>query len=111
MLAGSWNAGPEMMDVVDEPFLQAMLDGDEERAIELAEKVIEGTHYMQTKRAVNYWMRRNAMAYGRDGIRMNGVAPGPTITPMTRDITAAARPIVMETWPPAIIAASMSRPK
>ena len=41
---------------------------------------------MQTKRALNYWMRRNAMAYGRDGIRMNGVAPGPTLTPMTKPL-------------------------
>ncbi len=41
---------------------------------------------MQTKRALNYWMRRNIMAYGREGIRMNAVAPGPTITPMTRPL-------------------------
>jgi NAD(P)-dependent dehydrogenase (short-subunit alcohol dehydrogenase family) len=41
---------------------------------------------MQTKRAVNYWMRRNAMSYGRDGIRMNAVAPGPILTPMTQPL-------------------------
>jgi NAD(P)-dependent dehydrogenase (short-subunit alcohol dehydrogenase family) len=75
------NSAP--MDVVDDEFMQAMLDGDEAKALARAESIPPGTHYMQTKRAVNYWMRRNAMAYGRDGIRMNGVAPGPTITPMT----------------------------
>lgn len=75
------NSAP--MDVVDDEFMQALLDGDEARALARAEAIPPGTHYMQTKRAVNYWMRRNAMAYGRDGIRMNGVAPGPTITPMT----------------------------
>ncbi|MDX1733501.1 MAG: SDR family oxidoreductase [Halioglobus sp.] len=78
------NSAP--MDVVDEAFMQSLLDGDEPQALELAETIAAGTHYMQTKRAVNYWMRRNAMAYGRDGIRMNGVAPGPTITPMTRPL-------------------------
>ena len=53
---------------------------------EVVGKVLElapGTHYMLTKRALNYWMRRNVMDYGREGIRMNAVAPGPTITPMT----------------------------
>lgn len=78
------NSAP--MDVVDDEFMQAMLDGDEAKALARAESIPPGTHYMQTKRAVNYWMRRNAMAYGRDGIRMNGVAPGPTITPMTRPL-------------------------
>lgn len=78
------NSAP--MDVVNEDFMAALLDGDEPRALELAETTAPGTHYMQTKRAVNYWMRRNAMAYGRDGIRMNGVAPGPTLTPMTKPL-------------------------
>ena len=41
---------------------------------------------MQTKRALNYWMRRNVMAYGREGIRMNAIAPGPTLTPMTEPL-------------------------
>jgi NAD(P)-dependent dehydrogenase (short-subunit alcohol dehydrogenase family) len=31
-------------------------------------------------------MRRNIMAYGREGIRMNAIAPGPTLTPMTRPL-------------------------
>lgn len=78
------NSAP--MDVVDDAFLAALLDGDEPRALELSATIAAGTHYMQTKRAINYWMRRNAMAYGRDGIRMNGVAPGPTLTPMTRPL-------------------------
>ena len=78
------NSAP--MDVVDDAFLASLLDGDEDKALELSAQIIPGTHYMQTKRAVNYWMRRNAMAYGRDGIRMNGVAPGPTITPMTKPL-------------------------
>lgn len=67
----------------DEVFVASLLEGDEEKALEIAENAPPGTHYMQTKRALNYWMRRNVMAYGREGIRMNAVAPGPTLTPMT----------------------------
>jgi NAD(P)-dependent dehydrogenase (short-subunit alcohol dehydrogenase family) len=70
----------------DEAFFEALLDLDEEKALKAAEETKPGTHYMQTKRAINYWMRRNAMDYGRDGIRVNGVAPGPTLTPMTKPL-------------------------
>lgn len=71
----------------NEDFLAALLAGDEEKSLALAESSVDpGTHYMLTKRALNYWMRRNLMAYGRDGIRMNAVAPGPTITPMTKPL-------------------------
>ena len=80
----SSNSAP--MDVVDDAFMDALLAGDETKALELSATIAAGTHYMQTKRAINYWMRRNAMAYGRDGIRMNGVAPGPTLTPMTKPL-------------------------
>lgn len=70
----------------DEQFVQALLALDEEAALKRAEEIDAGTHYMQTKRVINYWMRTNAMAYGRDGIRMNGIAPGPTLTPMTKPL-------------------------
>lgn len=75
------NSAP--MIPADETFVESLLAGDEAKAMEIAEDVPAGTHYMQTKRALNYWMRRNVMAYGREGIRMNAVAPGPTLTPMT----------------------------
>ncbi len=79
------NSAP--MVPADEDFLEALLAVDEERALQLAEeKVQPGTHYMQTKRALNYWMRRNLMEYAGDGIRMNAVAPGPTLTPMTKPL-------------------------
>lgn len=78
------NSAP--MDVVDQVFLDSLLAGDEQQAVKLAEAISPGTHYMQTKRALNYWMRRNAMVYGREGIRMNAVAPGPILTPMTRPL-------------------------
>lgn len=70
----------------DEAFIEILIEGDETKALEIAENIPPGTHYMQTKRALNYWMRRNVMAYGREGIRMNAIAPGPTITPMTKPL-------------------------
>lgn len=67
----------------DEAFFEALLAGDEEKAVQIAENDLQpGTHYMLTKRALNHWMRRHVMEYGREGIRMNAVAPGPTMTPM-----------------------------
>ncbi|MBT6126786.1 MAG: SDR family oxidoreductase [Halieaceae bacterium] len=67
----------------DEAFIESLIAGDEEKALEIAAGISPGTHYMQTKRALNYWMRRHVMEYGREGIRMNAIAPGPTLTPMT----------------------------
>lgn len=78
------NSAP--MVPADDNFIEALLSGDEARSLEIAENVAAGTHYMLTKRALNYWMRRNVMAYGREGIRMNAIAPGPTLTPMTRPL-------------------------
>ncbi len=78
------NSAP--MIPADQAFIDSLLAGNEAEALELAERVDAGTHYMQTKRALNYWMRRNVMAYARDGIRMNAIAPGPTLTPMTRPL-------------------------
>lgn len=78
------NSSPMMEP--DEQFMQALLALDEEAALKRAEEIDAGTHYMQTKRVINYWMRTNAMGYGRDGIRMNGIAPGPTLTPMTKPL-------------------------
>ena len=78
------NSAP--MIPADDTFIEALLSGDEAMSLKIAENVQAGTHYMLTKRALNYWMRRNVMAYGREGIRMNAVAPGPTLTPMTRPL-------------------------
>ena len=67
----------------DEAFIESLIAGDETKALQIAEDISPGTHYMQTTRALNYWMRRHVMEYGREGIRMNAIAPGPTLTPMT----------------------------
>ena len=58
------------------PLLDALLAHDEPLALKIAAENDDGLHYMVGKRALAYWMRRNAMAYAREGIRMNAVAPG-----------------------------------
>jgi len=78
------NSAPMSSD--DDPLLQSLLAGDEAGALKISRENDNGMHYMVGKRALAYWMRRNVMAYAKDGIRMNAVAPGPIDTPMTRPL-------------------------
>jgi len=79
----SSNSGP--MSSPEDPLIAPLLAGDEEAALKIAEKET-GLEYMIGKRALVYWLRRNAFDYGRDGIRINGVAPGPIDTPMVASL-------------------------
>lgn len=78
------NSAP--MSSPDSRLLQSLLAGDEPEALKIAAEDDDGMHYMVGKRALAYWMRRNVMAFARDGIRMNAVAPGPIDTPMTKPL-------------------------
>ena len=68
------------------PLIEALLSGDEAHAIAVTEQESNGLEYMAGKRALAYWMRRNAMGFARDGVRMNAVAPGPIDSPMTEKL-------------------------
>lgn len=78
------NSAP--MSSPDSRLLERLLAGDEAEALKIAAEDDDGMHYMVGKRALAYWMRRNTMAYAKDGIRMNAVAPGPIDTPMTKPL-------------------------
>lgn len=67
-------------------YMAALLSGNEEKALEESARLNDAVCYMLGKRALVFWMQRNVMAYGRDGIRLNAVAPGPVFTPMTASI-------------------------
>ena len=86
VLLGS-NSAP--MSSPESPLLERLLNGDEAEALKIAAEEDDGMHYMVGKRALAYWMRRNVMAYAKDGIRMNAVAPGPIDTPMTKPLFAS----------------------
>ena len=78
------NSAP--MSSPEDQLLDSLLAGDEAQALKISEEDDNGMHYMVGKRALAYWMRRHAMAYAKDGIRMNAVAPGPIDTPMTKPL-------------------------
>ncbi len=80
----SSNSAP--MEVGGEALVSSLLADKESAALEVADTIAEGTHYMLTKRALVFWMQRNCMDYSRAGIRMNAVAPGPVLTPMTEPL-------------------------
>lgn len=81
ILLVSSNSAP--MVPADDPFVEFCLAADEEAACtHLGEK--DGhTAYAGSKRAITVWMRRNVQDYAARGVRMNAVAPGITMTPLT----------------------------
>jgi NAD(P)-dependent dehydrogenase (short-subunit alcohol dehydrogenase family) len=83
ILLVSSNSAPMIEN--ENPYVMAALKGDEEKALEL---VTDGhTGYAGSKRAITIWMRRNVAEYAKLGVRMNAVAPGITMTPMTEEIS------------------------
>lgn len=67
----------------DTSVAEACLAGDEALARERA-AATEAVHvYPATKAALATWQRREAVAWAKDGIRLNAVAPGLVATPMT----------------------------
>ena len=72
----------------DDPFVQACLQGDEAAACAEIETRDGHTAYAGSKRAITIWMRRNVVEYAGGGVRMNAVAPGITMTPLTEQVYA-----------------------
>lgn len=75
----------------EHPFVLALLDHDEARALELLKGENGFIAYGGSKHALSRAVRRRAPEWGRAGIRLNGIAPGPTRTPLMEG--AAAHPI------------------
>jgi len=67
----------------EDAYVQLCLAGDEAGACTEIEGRDGHTAYAGSKRAVTLWMRRNVLDYARGGVRLNAVAPGITITPLT----------------------------
>ncbi len=62
--------------------LDLLVDGDEARALEVAAELDGATVYGLTKRALATAVRRRASGWGKAGVRLNAVAPGPVLTPL-----------------------------
>lgn len=69
----------------DNPLVQSMLDGDEERAAAIADETEGQAVYSRSKLALVYALRRRAPQWAAVGVRLNGVAPGPVLTKLTQE--------------------------
>jgi len=72
----------------EHPFVLALLDHDEARARAIVAQENGFLAYSGSKHALARAVRRRAKAWGKAGIRLNAVAPGPIETPLlqsTRD--------------------------
>jgi NAD(P)-dependent dehydrogenase (short-subunit alcohol dehydrogenase family) len=76
----------------DSPFIQAMLDDDEERAIAELPEAGAALAYPMSKHALARAVRKRATEWGEAGVRLNGIAPGTTETPLFRG--AADHPVL-----------------
>lgn len=76
----SSNSAP--MDT-DAAYVDALLNGEEEKARHKASTIEGQPAYSGSKQALTRWMRRNNADYASQGIRMNAVGPGFTKTAMT----------------------------
>jgi NAD(P)-dependent dehydrogenase (short-subunit alcohol dehydrogenase family) len=77
----SSNSAP--MVPADDTYVEKCLAGEEEAACTEIDTRDGHTAYAGSKRAITQWMRRNVVAYAASGIRLNAVAPGITMTPLT----------------------------
>jgi len=66
----------------DAPMVEAMLEGDESKTMELIGDFHAAMVYGHSKHAVTRAVRRRAAEWGELGISINIIAPGPTETPM-----------------------------
>ncbi|MEE2703257.1 MAG: SDR family oxidoreductase [Myxococcota bacterium] len=73
----------------DHPFVAALLEGDEAGARKLIEAEQNGfLAYAGGKLALAKAIRRRTMDWGRAGVRLNAIAPGPTETPLLEQARA-----------------------
>ncbi len=92
----SSNSAP--MIKADDSYIQSCLAGDEGGACTEIEGRDGHTAYAGSKRAVTMWMRRHVVEYAAAGVRLNAVAPGITMTPLTELVYADAElgPVMKE---------------
>ena len=72
----------------DSPMVEAMLEGDEAKAVEIIGDFHAAMVYPHSKHALTRAVRRRAAELGQIGIRMNVIAPGPTETRMLQGVRA-----------------------
>jgi NAD(P)-dependent dehydrogenase (short-subunit alcohol dehydrogenase family) len=72
----------QMAPLDEHPYVKALLAHDEAEARRLADEVGSILAYLGAKHALGRAVRWRAGAWGRAGVRLNAVAPGPVNTPL-----------------------------
>lgn len=68
---------------LNEDLVRIMLEDNDEQGARRLAKTLDGQNaYAGAKLALTRWMRRIAPAWAAEGIRLNAVAPGATMTPL-----------------------------
>jgi NAD(P)-dependent dehydrogenase (short-subunit alcohol dehydrogenase family) len=67
---------------LDPDLVESMLEGDEARSRDLVERLDGHQAYAGSKLALTRWMRRHSSTWAGEGVRLNAVAPGATMTPL-----------------------------
>ena len=78
----SSNSAP--MDFSNENITELFLEGDEEKTCQLADASRGDAVYAASKKALTRWMRRNINGWAEQGVRVNAIAPGMTLTPLVQ---------------------------
>ncbi|MBM3156112.1 MAG: SDR family oxidoreductase [Chloroflexi bacterium] len=81
----------QWVPIDEEPYFQALLRHDEAEAVKILDEAPDafmaaGMAYVGSKLALGRAVRQRAMTWGKAGVRLNGVAPGNTKTPMFQKI-------------------------
>lgn len=72
------------MKVDNKDLCAMLLNGEYDKACKYA-KGHDGTaNYSGTKKALVFWMRRNCAEWYKQGVRVNAIAPGMTMTPLVQ---------------------------
>lgn len=73
----------QIAPIDDHPFVKALLDHDEPEACRVIDELASGPiAYMGSKHALGRAVRRRVRTWGDARVRLNGVCPGPTRTPL-----------------------------
>ena len=73
----------QMMPMDDLPYVKALLDLDEKEACRIIDQADDPVlAYLGSKNALGKAVRRRAVRWAEEGVRLNAVAPGPVRTPL-----------------------------
>ena len=73
----------QMAPVDEHPYVMALLDHDEAEASRIVDEQNSAViAYMGSKHALGRALRRRAVDWGKAGVRLNGICPGPVNTPL-----------------------------